>query len=217
MSIFVKSPEPTFEENPARASWSKWHFQDVWPSWTWPGHEGKTLEVQVYSNYDRVELFLGGKSLGAKPTNETTKFMAIWKITYQPGVLKAVGYRGKKKMTETILTTAKHATQIRLSPDRSVLKANGEDLSYVTVEVMDENGVVDPTAQHLINFEIAGPGRIVGVGNANPVSEESYTRPQRKVWKGKCLVVVKAEKGSGKIVLRATSGQMTSSAVVEVQ
>jgi beta-galactosidase len=214
VSIFVKNPKPTFEENPSRAQWSKWHFQDVWPSWTWPGYEGQSVEVQVYSNYDRVELFLNGKSLGVKPTNEHTKFIAAWNVTYQPGTLKAVGYKGKIKSLEALLTTAQTASNIRLQCDRSVIKANGNDLSYITVELVDENGTLDPEANNLINFEVEGPGEIVGVGNANPVSEESYTQPQRKAWRGKCLVIVKSKTQSGKIVVTATSGKMKSSTVI---
>ncbi len=214
LSIFVKNPKPTFEENPARASWSKWQFHDVWPYWTWPGYEGQPMEVQVYSNYDRVELFLNGKSLGFKPTNEQTKFMAIWNVPYQTGTLKAVGYNGKRKVSETLLTTAHTASKIRLTPDRSTLDSNGNDLSYITVELTDENGIVDPQADNLINFEIEGPGKIIGVGNANPVSTESYTQPQRKAWKGKCLVIVKSEKTPGKIILHATCGDMISNTTI---
>ncbi len=214
LSIFVRNPRPTFEENPTRASWSKWHFQDVWPSWTWPGYKQKSMEVQVYSNYDRVELFLNGKSLGLKPTNRETKFIATWNVPYQPGALRAIGYKGKKKSSEVLLPTAKKASEIRLTPDRNILKANRNDLTYITVELVDENGTLDPNANDLVNFNIEGPGTIIGVGNANPVSDESYTKPQRKAWKGKCLVVVKAEKEPGKIVVNATSGQMKSSVVV---
>jgi beta-galactosidase len=217
VSVFVKSPKPTFEENPNRASWSKWHFQDVWPSWNWAGYEGQPLEVQVYSNYDRVELFLNGKSLGFKPTNKDTKFIAVWSVPYQSGTLKAVAYKGKRKLSETSLTTAKSANTIRLLPDRSTLRANANDLSYITVELVDENGIVDPQSDNLINFEIEGPGKIIGVGNANPISEESYTQPQRKAWKGKCMVIVKSGKEAGKIVVKATSGQLRSTTFITAE
>lgn len=216
-TIFVKSPKPTFEENPVRATWSKWHFQDVWPSWTWQGNEGQPMEVQVYSNYDRVELFLNGKSLGVKSIGKLTKFMATWSVPYQPGVLKAVSYKGKKKASETTLATAKRADQIRLSADRPAIKANGQDLSYITIELLDENGILDPTAENDLQFKIEGPGKIVGVGNANPVSQESYTLPQRKAWKGKCLVIVKSEKSQGKIVLTVVSGEMNNSVEIRTE
>jgi beta-galactosidase len=217
VSIFVKNPQPTFEENPTRASWSKWHFQDVWPSWTWPGNEGKSMEVEIFSNCERVELFLNGKSLGSKATNKQTRFMAFWYVPYQAGILKAIGFNGKRKISETWLNTANQATEIRLTPDRSAINSNGNDLSYITVELVDKNGNLDPDADNLIKFEIEGPGKVIGVGNANPVSEESYTQPQRKAWKGKCLVIVKSEKARGKIVIRATSGQMQSSTVISTE
>jgi beta-galactosidase len=217
LNIFVKNPKPTFEENPSRASWSKWHFQDVWPSWTWSGYEGQLMEVQVYSNYDRVELFLNGKSLGIKATNKQTKFIAEWNVPYKAGTLKAIGYIGKRKTSEALLTTAARASKIRMTPDRSTLKANANDLSYITVELTDENDVLNPEANNLINFEIEGPGKIIGVGNANPVSDESYTQPKRQAWKGKCLVIIKSEKTSGKIVVTATSGDLKSSIAISTE
>ena len=216
LSIFVKNPTPTFEENPARASWSNWQFLDVWPSWTWPGYDGRSMEVQVYANYDRVELFINGKSLGQKITNRDTKYTATWNVPYQPGTLKAIGFHGKKKSAPVILATASEATKIKMSPDRMALNANGQDLSYVTIELVDENGVLDPGSDDLVMFSIEGPGTIVGVGNANPVSDESFVKPQRKAWKGKCLVIVKSGKTPGNIILRATSGEMKSSTAINV-
>lgn len=205
VSIFVRPPRPSFSPNPKRQPWSKWHWEDVVADWNWKGSENKPLAVDVYSSCEEVELFLNGRSLGRKPTNRATRYTATWEVSYQSGVLRAVGYTGGRETNATELRTAAEPTRIKLSPDRERLKADGEDLSYVTVELVDAQGVRNPKAENLIEFTIEGPGKIIGVGNSNPVSTESYQRPRRKAWQGRCLVVVKSGTQTGSIVLRASA------------
>lgn len=214
LSIFVKSPRPSFEPNPKRESWSKWHWNDVVADWTWREYKDSTFEVNVYSSCDEVELFLNNKSLGKKITNRSTKFMAVYNVPYAAGELKAVGYDKEKKVNTSILKTADEPNQIKLSADRNIIKADNEDLSYVTVELIDKNGARNPRAENLIRFEIEGPGTIVGVGNANPVSLESYQLPQRKTWQGRCLVIVKSQKEAGDILLKVSSQGVKSSEIL---
>jgi beta-galactosidase len=202
ISLFVKPPQPSFELNPKRESWSKWHFYDLVADWTWPGQEGKPLEVTVFSSCDEVELTLNGKSLGKKPTNRSTEFTAAWRTLYLPGALVAIGYNGGKQVGVAELFTAAPANQLRLQADRTTLHADGQDLSYVTVELADAKGVRHPKAEDIVEFEIEGPATIVGVGNGNPLGTESYQHPRRKAWRGRCLVVVKAGRDSGGVVLR---------------
>ena len=213
LSVWVTPPEPSFKLNPERQPWSKWHWLDAVSNWNWKGHEGKSLEVNVYSSCDEVELFLNGKSFGKKPTNRQTRYMATWQVSYQPGILSATGFAAGKKVRTAEIKTAGDPAKIRLTADRNSIKANGEDLSYITVELTDLNGVINPTAENKIRFEIEGPGQIVAVGNANPVSLESFQQPVRKAWRGKCLVVVKSEYQKGTIVLRAVSQGIESSTV----
>lgn len=213
LSIFVKPPQPSFEVNPKRESWSKWHWHDVVADWNWKGHEGKPFDVNVYSSCETVELFLNGKSLGKKPVNRSTEFIAVWQIPYQPGELKAVGYRGKKKVNESVLRTAQEPTQLKLSADRTTLRADGQDLSYITVEVTDVSGNKDPKATNDLSFAIEGPADIAATGNANPVSTESFQRPQRKAWQGKCLVIVRSTKQPGTITVKVTSPGLTPGTV----
>ena len=203
LSLWVTPPEPSFELNPERQSWSKWHWLDAADDWNWPGNEGKALEVSVYSSCDQVELILNGKSLGRKPVNRTTKFIASWQVPYQAGTLKAAGYKGRKQVNISELKTAGDPVQIKLMADRPVIKANGQDLSYITVELTDSTGLRNPKSEDLVTFAIEGPGTIVGVGNANPVSLESYTIPQRKAWHGRCLVIVKSDPKAGPIIIKA--------------
>jgi beta-galactosidase len=161
-----------------------------------------------------VELFLNNQSLGKRPTNRSTKFMAVYKVPYAAGELKAVGYDNGKKIKTAILKTAGEATQIQLSADRKTIHSDNEDLSYVTVELVDKNGTRNPNADNLVHFTIEGPGVIAGVGNANPVSVESYQLPQRKAWHGRCMVIIKSKKSAGDIVLKATSPGLSDAEIV---
>jgi len=213
LSIFVKPPIPSFKENPDRMFWSKWHWVDAVSDWNWTGYENNPLQVSVYSSCDEVELFLNNKSLGKKKTDRSTEFMAIWDVPYKPGVLKAIGYKGKKQVNSATLQTANTVAQIKLTADRTLIKSNGQDLSYITVELTDTNGIRNPKAANLLNFEIEGPGTIIGVGNANPVSLESYQLPQRKAWQGRCLVIIKSETYSGEINLKVTSDGLVPSEI----
>jgi beta-galactosidase len=205
VSLFVKPPRPSFEPNPKRQPWSKWHWDDVAADWNWEGYENRPLEVNVYSSCEEVELFLNGTSLGRKPTNRSTRYTAVWQVPYRPGVLRAVGREGAREVHSAELRTAGEPARISLSADRASIKADGQDLSYVTVELVDARGVRNPKAENLVEFTVEGPGALVGVGNANPVSTESYQQPRRRAWQGRCLAVVKSGRQAGRIVLRASA------------
>ncbi len=218
LSVFVTPPVPSFDLNPNRQSWSKWHWYDAVADWNWQGYENKNLEVVAYSSCERVELFLNGKSLGIKSTNRDTRFMATWQVPYQGGELKVIGYKGRKVINTVVLKTAQPPVLLSMKPDRTVIQANGQDLCYITVELTDAGGTRNPRAENLVKFEIGGPGIIIGVGNANPISLESYTLQQRKAWQGRCLVVIKAGKETGKVVLKASSeGLQAAVAEIEVK
>jgi beta-galactosidase len=216
ISIWITPPQPSFALNPARQSWSKWHWTDAVDDWNWEGSEGKTFEVHVYSSCEQVELFLNDKSLGKKITNRSTEYIASWQVSFEPGTLRAVGIKGKKQVNVAELHSTGEPTQIKLSADRNKILADGQDLSYVTVELTDGNGVRNPKAENLISFEIAGTGTIVGVGNANPLSLESFQLPMRKAWHGRCMVIIKSDTKGGKIILKAISeGLKTESIEIE--
>src|SRR4030095_11837062 len=203
VSIFVKPPKPSFQLNPNKQSWSKWEWYDVVADWNWAS-EKRPLDVSVYSSCDEVELFLNGKSLGRKQTNRETQFTAIYKVPFQAGPLKAVGYSKGKVVASSELKTAKQVARLKLTCDRNTINADAQDLAYVTVELVDATGTRNPKAENLVNFSVNG-GTIVGVGNANPVSLESYQLPRRKAWQGKCLVILKSKEKAGNITLTATS------------
>jgi len=218
LSIFVKAPKPSFNLNPNKEDWSQWHWHDVLADWNWNGYQGKPMEINVYSSCEQVELFLNSKSLGKKPTNRSNQFIAVWNVPYQPGTLKAVGYNGKKQINITELKAAEEPAEIRIAADMNSIRANGKDLSYVTVEVTDAKGNKHPKADNLVTFEIEGPGEIIAVGNANPVSLESFQKPQRKAWQGKCMVVIKSSKKAGNVLLKVRSPNLKSATInIEVK
>ncbi len=213
LSVFINPPRPSFEPNPKRESWSKWHWLDHVADWNWEGYEDKPIAVNVYSSCEEVELFLNEKSFGRKPTNRSTNFIAAWNVPYHAGILKAVGYQKKIGVNSSELTTATEPVSIKLFPDRSQIAADGQDLSYITIELVDSSGIRNPKAENLLKYEIDGPGTIVGLANANPVSTESYQQPQRKVWQGRSLVIIKAEDHPGEIHLKVTSPGLNTSEI----
>ena len=130
--------------------------------------------------------------------------MATYAVPYAAGVLKAAGITKKKSISSAELRTASEPTQIKLTADRTTLIADGQDLAYITIELLDAQGVKNPKSENEISFSVTG-GTIIGVGNANPRSLESYQQPKRKAWQGRCLVVVKTNTSAGPVILTATS------------
>ncbi|MBN1362740.1 MAG: DUF4982 domain-containing protein [Sedimentisphaerales bacterium] len=212
VSAFVKSPEPSlpnFDPN----NHLLWTYPDIHPSWTWPGHEGESLEVVVYCAGEQAELFLNGASLGRKATGRDNKYTATWQVPYAPGELKAVGYTDGRANSEWVLKTAGAPARLRLSADRTEIAADGLDLSYVTVEVLDAQGVLIPQAENLIRFEVQGQGALAGVGNGKPYGTESFRQPQRTAFNGRCLAVLKSTRQPGAITLTATADGLGSDSV----
>jgi beta-galactosidase len=218
LAVFVKAPKPTFEYNVKKADWSNWNWHDVVADWNWDGYVGKPMGVEVYSSFDNVELFLNDVSLGKKATNKSNQYIASWDVPYEIGTLKAVGYLGNTAAEIAELKSAGKVASINLQADRSVLCTSGQDLSYITVQLVDSNNNIHPKANNNIRFEIEGPGEIIAVGNGNPISDESFTQAQRNAWQGKCLVIVKAAKAEGVIKLTAKAkGLQNKSIMISVK
>ena len=216
ISVWVTPPTPSFALNPEKQSWSKWNWNDAVGNWNWKGYEGKLMDVNIYSSCSQAELFVNKKSYGKKNTDRSTKYTATWQVPYEPGILQVVGYEGSKQIAKAELQTAEEPKQIKLSADRNIIKSDGQDLSYITVELTDDEGKRNPLAENQVSFEVEGPGTIAGTGNANPVSLESFQSSCHQAWQGKCMVIVKSDTIPGKIILRATSaGMKTASMEIE--
>lgn len=191
-----------------------WSVYPTIPSWTWPGMEGKDLEVEVYSRAEKVRLFLNGRLIGEKPTGRAQEFKALFTVPYAPGVLKAVGMDGDRAAAESVLTTAAKASRLKLNADRRVIQANGEDLSFITIDALDAQGRLQPNANNEIHFSIDGPGSIAAVGNGDGKSDESYQGNERKLFDGRALVVVRSSKNPGRIRLTAAAPGLGQSSVM---
>ncbi|MEZ5102994.1 MAG: glycoside hydrolase family 2 TIM barrel-domain containing protein [Draconibacterium sp.] len=213
LSLFVYPPKPSFPLKENRADWSKWHWHDWVANWNWAGYENQKIYAVVCSGYESVELFLNGESLGAKSIHKENYFVETWPVNYQSGELKAVAYNSDTVVATAVLKTAQVPSKIELKADRTELNANGQDLSFITVELKDKDGVVHPSAENLVQFEINGPGKIVAVASSNPMSVASFQKPQRKAYKGRCMVIVKTERKAGEITLVARSEGLTESVV----
>jgi beta-galactosidase len=190
--LAVREPSPKTGE----IKLTQWAVWPTWESWTWPGFEGRNIDVEVYCNYPKVRLYLNDQLVGEKSTNDSTAFKAIFTLPYQAGVLKAVGVKNGKEFDARILRTAGKVAKIILKADRDHIAADGQDLSYVQVRLVDKNGVIQPGADNLLSFDIKGPGSIIGVDNANLQDPAPYNATSRKAWKGKALVVIKSERAA---------------------
>jgi beta-galactosidase len=176
--------------------------------WNWPGKEGHNIRVMAFSNAQRVELFLNGKSLGAQPMPRDAHLE--WEVPYQPGQLVAKGYRnGKVVATDTVKTTGAPA-RLQLSPDRTKLQADGEDAVVVPVSILDAEGSVVPNAGNRISFHLTGAGRILGVGNGNPSDHESVRVDQQSAFHGRCIAVIGAGANPGVLQLTVASPGLRS-------
>jgi beta-galactosidase len=183
-----------------KSEWSADDVLHIFPHWNW--REGEDVDVWAYyNNADEVELLLNGESLGRRAKHDG-KMHVCWRVPFSPGTLLAVSYRGGREVMRREVHTAGKAVAVRLTPDRSIIEADGRDLSFVTVELIDENGNVLPTADDLVKFTIDG-GEIAGTDNGDPTDPISLSKPERHLFSGKALAVVKA-RGKGRVALTAS-------------
>lgn len=206
----VREPNP----QPREIKETLWSVWPTWESWTWPGFEGKDLQVEVYSKYPRVRLYLNKKLIAEKATTENEQFKATFTIPYAPGELRAVGVVEGREVDPVSLKTAGKAAEIRLIADRKQLQANGQDLSYVSVEIMDKDGNILPNAENRLFFKIAGPGVIAAVDNADLKDTDPYVSDTRKVWKGRALAIIKSAHSKGDIRLKVSSAGLPDATIM---
>lgn len=188
----------------------------ILPHWNWPDRIGQITPVHIFTSGDEVELFLNGRSLGKKK-KAAFEYRLRWDdIKYEPGQLKAVAYKNGNKWAEEILQTTGAPSQLKISADRSIIKADGTDLSFITIKVTDQNGATVPDAGNKIIFSIEGPGEIVATDNGDPANLVSFTSKEREAYFGLLLAIVRSKTGKpGVIKVRASSPGMKS-AVIEL-
>jgi len=189
----------------------------ILPHWNWPNRIGKVTPVHIFTSGDEAELFLNGRSLGKKK-KAVFEYRLRWDdVKYDPGELKVIAYKNGKRWAQETIRTTGNATQLLANTDRSIIKADGEDLSFITVKVTDKNGLMVPDAKNKVSFTIEGPGEIVATDNGDPANLVAFPSKEREAYFGLVLAIVRFEKGkSGTIKIHASSPGLKT-ATVEIK
>lgn len=237
---YLGEPTPYNEGTPARSSyfgivdlaglkkdrfylyqskWSKAPVLHVLPHWNWPDRLNQKVPVYCYTNYPAAELFVNGKSMGVKSKdkrNKYTRYRLMWnEVVYQPGEVKVVAYNDKNEVVaEKIIKTAGEPHSVRITPDRSTLKANGNDLSFVTIEVIDKDGNLCPRANNLLFFEVTGAGVLHSVNNGNPIDHTSFSSNYMHAFNGKLVALIATTGKAGNISIAVSGGKLQQQTAV---
>ncbi len=202
-----------------QSQWTAKPMLHLFPHWNWKGREGQFLTVACFTNCDSVELFLNGKSIGAKGftfprygmqgrygqyapgamggIRTTSDLHLAWDVPYEPGTLRAVGTKNGQPAVTVEITTTGEPAAIGLSVDRATIRADRRDVAHVTVKALDAQGRMHPDADNQVTFEVQGPGKLIGTDNGDPSSTEEYRGKQRKCFHGMCLAIVQSTGVSG--------------------
>lgn len=234
---YLGEPTPYDEKWPSRSSYfgmidlaglpkdrfylyrSRWNTQDatlhVLPHWNWEGREGEITPVFVYTSYNSAELFVNGKSMGKRIKNKSSKlerYRLMWNdVVYQPGQLKVIAFDADgDPVAEKIIRTAGAPYQIVLESNKINLNPDGMDLAYITVSVVDKNGIPCPTATDQLKFKVTGAGKFRAVCNGDATSLELFHKPTMKLFSGKLVVTIQSSTKNGSCSLMVSSAALKS-------
>ncbi len=236
---YLGEPSPYNEGTPARSSYfgivdlagipkdryylyqSKWSDKPVLhvlPHWTWPDRLDQKVPVFVYTNYPKAELFVNGKSMGTRVKDKSSmlkRYRLMWDdVIYQPGEIKVVAYDANDKVVdEKIVKTAGETYTIKLTADRRIIKADGKDLSFVTVELLDKDGNLCPRAANLLFFDVTGAGKLKAVCNGDATDQTSFASKYMRTFNGKLVVTVESNTTAGEITLKVSGGLLKAEEV----
>jgi beta-galactosidase len=199
--------DPGYQPDPQRRQ-----QQVLFPDWTPKSLESHKENVEIYSNCETVELFLNGKSLGSKtrPTDDSPR---NWDVPFSAGTIKAVASNGGRIVATHELRTAGAPAKIILSADRQRITNSWDDVSQVTVNVVDANGVLVPGADNSIDFKVTGPGFVAAVDNGDNASHELFQANSRRAFQGECIALIKTKASTGRVVIKATSPGLRDSSI----
>jgi len=191
--------------------WTERPVLHVFPHWNWAGMEGKEIAVWVYSNVEKVELFLNGKSLGAKEMKKDSHL--AWNVAYAPGTMEARAYKGDKVVMTAKRETTGEAAKLVMTAHRQEISADGEDVAMFAVEVQDAQGRIVPITENEVTFKVTGAGKLLGTGNGDPANQEPDKGTSRKAFCGLCMGIVQSEKQAGRITVEASSPGLAPASV----
>jgi beta-galactosidase len=194
---------------------SMWGWPSEYQSWTWPGEEGDTLQVSVYSRCQEVRLKLNGKVIGQKQTSDKTRLTAEFTVPYSPGELKAIGIINGKEVATKVFKTAGKPSHLILTADRTHINADRNDLAYVSVEIRDKDENLIPNTDITVKFIVSGEGELLASGNAAPNDMHSFRKPECKTFNGKCLAIIRPYSKAGSIKVNAEAAGLPN-AMIEI-
>ena len=217
-----------------QSQWTTNLMLHLFPHWTWKGREGQVIPVVCYTSCDTVELFLNGRSFGVKslefprqgaaggwntyarpqqPTGSTADLHLSWDVPYEPGTLRAVGYKYGRQVCEEEIHTAGEPAAVVVTPDRTSLNADARDVAHLAVKIVDAAGNIVPGATNLVTFDLQGPASLIGVDNGNPTSHESYKSSERLAYHGQCLGIIQSTRATGPIRISVSANGLSPGTV----
>ncbi len=200
--LAVREPDYYFNGHVTETMWSVW---PTWESWNWRGWEGKDIEAEIYTKAPKVRLYLNDKLIAERDVNIDTQYKAVIKLPYQPGTLKAVSVDANgKEMAESTLRTSSEPASIRLTPDRNLINADGQDLAFINVDVLDKDGNIVSDADIPLTVSVKGRATLLAAASANLKDLEPKTSPKVTTYKGKAIIVVRSGRKARKAVISAT-------------
>ncbi|MCV9386663.1 glycoside hydrolase family 2 TIM barrel-domain containing protein [Reichenbachiella ulvae] len=194
-----------------QSQWTDEPMVHILPHWTWPGLEGKVIPVWTYSNADEVELYLNGKSLGAKSNKGQQNL--TWDVTYQPGELRAIARTNGKVVSEKVMKTAGAPASVEVIADKNAFKADGLSCVHLEVNILDGDGNFVPNAGNQLKFEISGPVENIGLDNGDPLDLNSTKLNERKVFNGKALMILQSTGQPGEVLVKVSSQGLASASI----
>lgn len=199
-----------------KSKWSEEKVLHILPHWNW--EEGQSVSVHAYTNYDKAELFINGESQGVKTKNTASLYDTYrlrWDdITYHAGEVRVIALNEKNEViAEVTKHTAGKPYQLKIEVDRKEVAANGEEIVFATISVLDKKGNLCPRANNLISFEVEGQGTLRAVGNGDPTSLESFVKQHRKAFNGKCMAILQSSNKGGNITLTAKTNNIKEATI----